>query len=91
MAIDDKLPDIDTRLPSDEGLHRTKSITSDEHGNTIITEEDGETFTISEKAERALLWKFDLRILPLLTVMYLFNALDVSICEYCFVLSRAYC
>ncbi|KAI1499748.1 major facilitator superfamily domain-containing protein [Biscogniauxia marginata] len=27
-------------------------------------------------AERKLLWKFDLRILPLLSVMYLFNALD---------------
>jgi MFS family permease len=34
------------------------------------------TFTISPAAERKLLWKFDLRILPLLTVMYLFNSLD---------------
>jgi hypothetical protein len=26
--------------------------------------------------ERALTWKFDLRMLPMLAVMYLFNALD---------------
>lgn len=26
--------------------------------------------------EKALTWKFDLRILPMLAVMYLFNALD---------------
>ena len=74
---DDKLPDVDSSRPSDDA-HRTKSITSDAHGNTIVTEEDGDTFVTSEKAERALLWKFDLRILPLLAVMYLFNALDKS-------------
>lgn len=45
-------------------------------GDTIITTEAGETFTIDARAERALLWKFDLRILPLLTMMYLFNSLD---------------
>jgi hypothetical protein len=57
-------------------LDRTTSITSDINGNTIITSSDGETFTIDRKAERALVWKFDLRILPLLALMYLFNALD---------------
>lgn len=39
---------------------------------------DGETFTIDPKAERALVWKFDLRVLPVLAVMYLFNSLDKS-------------
>ncbi|CZT18558.1 uncharacterized protein RCC_04402 [Ramularia collo-cygni] len=57
-------------------LERTRSITSDGKGNTIVTDEDGETFVIDQKAERALLWQFDLRILPLLTMMYLFNSLD---------------
>lgn len=33
---------------------------------------------IDAKAERALVWKFDLRILPVLAVMYLFNSLDKS-------------
>ena len=34
--------------------------------------------TIDKKAERALVLKFDLRILPVLAVMYLFNSLDKS-------------
>ena len=33
---------------------------------------------IDARAERALVWKFDLRILPVLAVMYLFNSLDKS-------------
>ncbi len=33
---------------------------------------------IDHKAERALVWKFDQRLLPVLAVMYLFNALDKS-------------
>lgn len=77
MAIDDKLPEVETHK-SAEGVPLTKSITTDEHGNTTITAEDGDVFVISDKAERALLWKFDTRILPLLAVMYLFNALDKS-------------
>lgn len=43
--------------------------------------EDGSTtavndYQIDPKMERAICWKFDLRILPLLAIMYLFNALD---------------
>ncbi|KAI7435630.1 putative MFS transporter [Hortaea werneckii] len=76
-VTDSKVPDTDGRTPFVE-LNRTTSITSDAKGNTIITGEDGETFTISEKAERALVWKFDLRVLPLLAMMYLFNSLDKS-------------
>lgn len=33
---------------------------------------------IDSRAERALVWKFDLRILPVLAIMYLFNSLDKS-------------
>jgi MFS family permease len=38
----------------------------------------GSTFIIDPKAERALVWKLDLRVLPVLAVMYLFNSLDKS-------------
>ncbi|KAK3372747.1 MFS transporter [Podospora didyma] len=34
--------------------------------------------SIDRVAERALVWKFDLRLLPVLAVMYLFNSLDKS-------------
>ncbi|KAJ5157933.1 Major facilitator superfamily domain general substrate transporter [Penicillium coprophilum] len=33
---------------------------------------------IDPQAERALVWKFDLRLLPVLAMMYLFNSLDKS-------------
>lgn len=33
---------------------------------------------LDTKSERALVWKFDLRILPVLAIMYLFNSLDKS-------------
>lgn len=34
--------------------------------------------SIDPRAERSLVWKFDLRILPVLAIMYLFNSLDKS-------------
>lgn len=69
--------DIDNKSPEEPtSPHKQTSITVDEYGNTHISKDDGETYTIDRAAERALLWKFDLRILPLLTLMYLFNALD---------------
>ena len=40
--------------------------------------EVGMSMDIDASAERALVWKFDLRILPVLAVMYLFNSLDKS-------------
>ena len=76
-AQEEKSPDIEAKRPSQD-LHRTTSITSTTKGDTIITTDDGDTYTIDAKAERALVWKFDLRILPLLALMYLFNALDKS-------------
>ncbi|CAG8895017.1 unnamed protein product [Penicillium egyptiacum] len=33
---------------------------------------------IDSRAERTLVWKFDLRLLPVLAIMYLFNSLDKS-------------
>src|ERR1700743_92621 len=49
----------------------------DSAGSQKIIGEDGETmYVIDPKAERRLVWKLDLRILPVLAVMYLFNALD---------------
>lgn len=33
---------------------------------------------IDSKAEKALVWKFDLHLLPVLAMMYLFNSLDKS-------------
>ncbi|KAL4874937.1 major facilitator superfamily domain-containing protein [Aspergillus karnatakaensis] len=45
----------------------------DEHGELPALGESIDPF-----AERSLVWKFDLRILPVLAVMYLFNSLDKS-------------
>lgn len=36
--------------------------------HSIEVQEHGETYTIDPAAERRLVWKFDLRILPLLAV-----------------------
>ena len=36
------------------------------------------SYALDPAAERKLVWKFDLRILPVLAVMYLFNSLDKS-------------
>lgn len=73
----DKVPDVETKgTDTDE---RTGSIiTIDGKGDTVVTQEDGESYVIDAAAERRLLWKFDLRILPLLAMMYLFNSLDKS-------------
>ncbi|KIW77842.1 hypothetical protein Z517_07675 [Fonsecaea pedrosoi CBS 271.37] len=43
------------------------------HGQPISA-----SVAIDPAAERRLVWKFDLRILPTLAIMYLFNALDKS-------------
>jgi hypothetical protein len=37
---------------------------------------------IDPAAENRLVWKFDLRILPTLAVMYLFNSLDKSMIHF---------
>ena len=62
------------------------SVTADERswplktdGEVVLTTDDGiATVEMTPAAERVLVWKFDLRILPVLAVMYLFNSLDKS-------------
>jgi hypothetical protein len=76
VEIDSKIPDSQSPEAQPEHGAVAISVETDADGNTVITREDGESYTIDRKAERKLLWKFDLRILPLLTMMYLFNALD---------------
>ncbi|KAK5132955.1 hypothetical protein LTR08_008318 [Meristemomyces frigidus] len=76
MAGSDRQPDEEDVKYSFDKPHDTTP-TNAKH-ETAITEEHGEIFVLSEKAERALVWKFDIRILPLLAMMYLFNALDKS-------------
>ncbi|KAF1989010.1 putative MFS transporter [Aulographum hederae CBS 113979] len=51
-----------------------------EDGDVVkaYTDDRSTSLVIDPKAERALVWKFDLRILPVLAVMYLFNSLDKS-------------
>lgn len=48
----------------------------DEAKTIVQSSEVGES--IDPQAERSIVWKFDLRILPVLAVMYLFNSLDKS-------------
>ncbi|OCT54062.1 putative transporter [Cladophialophora carrionii] len=75
---------MDSELSSDRKLSvgdRKVSITED--GVVPVTSVgDGRTMSasvaIDPAAERRLVWKFDLRILPTLAIMYLFNALDKS-------------
>lgn len=53
-------------------------------GDAASIDEKGENVpysairSIDPVAERRIVWKFDLRILPLLAAMYLFNSLDKS-------------
>ena len=58
------------------GLEVTASNSSSKDGVAQVPR-DGTTHHLpSYKHEKALTWKFDLRILPVLAIMYLFNALD---------------
>lgn len=43
-----------------------------------VPSRSGSQLVIDPKEERALVWKFDLRLLPVLAAMYLFNSLDKS-------------
>ncbi|KUL90524.1 hypothetical protein ZTR_00070 [Talaromyces verruculosus] len=53
-----------------------KSPFDDDPRTTVQSSEVGHS--IDPQAERSIVWKFDLRILPVLAVMYLFNSLDKS-------------
>lgn len=69
----EKPPIVDSKS-LDEGF--LTGVSQDAEGNTVITSAEGETFVITKAAERKMVWKFDLRILPVLAIMYLFNSLD---------------
>ncbi|KAH6606147.1 hypothetical protein Trco_005300 [Trichoderma cornu-damae] len=64
--------DVDNALSKDMGIN--------DHLDQIESQKDGmmeETARVTDHpAERALCFKFDIRILPVLAIMYLFNALD---------------
>lgn len=71
-------PMSDDKHISDEG-EKVVDVAVDDRGSNIINTDDGRTIAVvSPAAERALTRKFDLRILPVLAVMYLFNSLDKS-------------
>lgn len=55
-------------VDSKADIEGMKTTTSSDAGNVLDT--------IDPIAERKLVWKFDLRILPVLAIMYLFNSLD---------------
>jgi hypothetical protein len=59
------------------GEHDDHIKVDNETGEETVIADDGEVVaSIDPVAERKLVWKFDLRILPVLAVMYLFNSLD---------------
>ncbi|KAI4212899.1 MAG: hypothetical protein LQ351_004424, partial [Letrouitia transgressa] len=71
---EDSPPSIEKAFATEDG----KYVETTESGGAVNAT-DGTTLAIvNSKAERTLVWKFDLRILPVLAVMYLFNSLDKS-------------
>ncbi|KAL8681023.1 MAG: hypothetical protein Q9224_006893, partial [Gallowayella concinna] len=63
------------QLTTDDG----KIVVVKDSSEPVVITADGSTLAIiSPAAERALTRKFDLRILPVLAIMYLFNSLDKS-------------
>lgn len=65
---------------SASGLRDPESPDLGKAGVGVAVEEvlAAEMAVIDPAAERRLVWKYDLRILPVLALMYLFNALDKS-------------
>jgi MFS family permease len=72
----------DFKHVSPDAAERSSSLdskTATDHARAAVATEAGVLLdTIDPKAERKLVWKFDLRILPVLAIMYLFNSLDKS-------------
>lgn len=65
-ALAAERPSVSADQPDDNEIDTAKGVLS----------ELPASMSIDPVAERKLLWKFDLRILPTLAVMYLFNGLD---------------
>jgi sugar phosphate permease len=71
MSDDEKQAVSITDDPKDVGI--------EEAGEASPGINDGTTVAVvNPEGEKSLVWKFDLRILPLLAAMYLFNSLDKS-------------
>ena len=69
----------DTKDPERRFSKEIEVTTNDGLEQAVLTTSKGESvLTVDPAAERKLVWKFDLRILPVLAIMYLFNALDKS-------------
>ena len=75
MAYEVKREDSHTDKTTGSG---STSYDDKEATAAVTTTKNETTLDTSEKAERALVWKFDVRILPVLAIMYLFNSLDKS-------------
>ncbi|KAI0428921.1 major facilitator superfamily domain-containing protein [Xylaria sp. FL1042] len=67
-------PSLDNPVTKDATSHNRKSTDEDESNHENIAEETA--LVVDVAAERALCRKFDFRLLPVLAIMYLFNALD---------------
>ncbi|UKZ67056.1 uncharacterized protein TrAtP1_008219 [Trichoderma atroviride] len=63
--------DVDNTVSKDMGTDHLDQVESQKDG---FMEETARV--VDHPAERALCFKFDIRILPILALMYLFNALD---------------
>jgi MFS family permease len=59
----------------DNDAEDRKSLDSIKKGNVSITQ-TGFITSLDAKKERAVVWKLDLHLLPVLAIMYLFNSLD---------------
>lgn len=59
-----------------DGLEVTASLSSSKDAGKPVPVEGTTQHLPNFEHEKALTWKFDLRILPMLAIMYLFNALD---------------
>lgn len=75
--MDSKLDPVKAPFDSDLEIETTAK-----NGTVIVTGPGGDApdlvDELDRQAERALVRKFDLRLLPVLAIMYLFNALDKS-------------
>lgn len=79
MASDNMKPVPEVMASKADNLDTTeKMATLDSKISSLDDFVVAEQFMVDPKAERALVWKFDLRLLPVLAVMYLFNSLDKS-------------
>lgn len=63
-----------TVTPQDTAYDEKKHPISDKDIETGSGDVNYSTFVVDKTIERKLLWKFDLHILPLLAIMYLFKS-----------------